>query len=160
MAGRRSCSQIWSAAVSTSSQRAMAAAESPMGVVEAARHYGVSAAYVSRAVVVLAACQPEVIEAVRSGDLTVNAAWRSRGPVPDDVTPETLPYGGLTVRQVRGAMAKYLGFDVIRDDFTTDLLEQVPHVELLDFMERLALSRTATENLINEIRKITEKGTT
>lgn len=137
----------------------MQAAESPMRVVEAARHYGVSAAYVSRAVVVLAACPPGIVEAIRSGDLTVNAAWQSRTPVPDDVAPAHLPYGGLTVRQVRGAMAKYLGFDVVRDDFTTDLLEQVPRAELLDFMERLVLNRTATENLINEIRKITEKGT-
>lgn len=109
---------------------------------------------------------PELFTAVENGSMAIAMAadlsrldpyaqrravskLRTRAPA-DDRTR-------LTVAQIRRAMSKFIGFDIVRDEFTTELLEKVPEAELSDFEARLVASRRAMEGLLGDIRRINEQ---
>jgi hypothetical protein len=112
---------------------------------------------------------PELVEAVREDLITVSTAadlarrtgreqrmavsLRRREPV------QQVSVSSLTPAQLRRAMARFVGFDAVRAEFTTELLLRVPADELDSFADRLRASRTATENLLRDIKKITEQRT-
>ena len=88
---------------------------------------------------------------IESGKVTLQEALRlslKRGPASSH---------RLTPAQIRTAMQRFMGFDAVSGEFAPELLQQVPAEELDDFDRRLRASRRATEQVINEIRKIKDE---
>lgn len=112
---------------------------------------------------------PELTDAVTEGLMAVTTAadLSNRPPREQRMAVSRLrrepvadvTVSSLTPAQVRRAMSRFIGFDAVRDEFTSELLRRVPPDELASFEERLRASRTATENLLREIKRITEQRT-
>lgn len=112
---------------------------------------------------------PAVSEAVQRGELELTKADRIVRQPPEHQEEMMSPgglvepprKGGTPVTRLRRAMERYVGFDIARDEYTPDLLQQIPVSELSDFLERLKRSRSATASLINDVREIVKekKGT-
>lgn len=136
---------------------------------DAARLMSVGTTSVDRAHRVQRDGIPAVAEAVERGELELTKADRIVRQPPERQEEMMSPSGfvepprrgGTPVTRLRRAMERYVGFDIARDEYTPDLLQQIPVSELSDFLERLKRSRSATASLINDLREIVKekKGT-